>query len=46
MKPPEESAKKHYHVPNLLVYGDLMHITKTSPQNMGSMEMMTGSPKT
>ncbi len=43
---PPGTPKKRYQAPKLLVYGDLMQMTKTSPQNMGNMEMPTGSPKT
>lgn len=43
---PPRTPKKRYQAPNLLVYGDLMQMTKTSPLNAGMMEMATGKPAT
>jgi len=40
------TPKKPYQPPNLLVYGDLTQMTKTSSANTGMMEMATGKPAT
>ncbi|HZV89214.1 MAG TPA: hypothetical protein VFF95_16830 [Candidatus Binatus sp.] len=39
-------VKKPYQPPKLSMYGNLAQMTKTSPQNSGTMEMPTGMPKT
>jgi hypothetical protein len=42
----QRTPKKRYQPPVLQVYGDLTQMTKTSPTNPGTMEMVSGKPVT